>query len=127
MEIEDAANAMDTTRWSDGKPAPWFWIIAGVVLLLGLALAAWVLGTNREELAKLRHEKVPAKIEQADADAALAAATEDEIKEAALERVAVATKKLEQLDDDLDHAKEVFAGNLAAAKRIRWSDLPRAE
>lgn len=127
MEINDAANAMDKTRWSDGKPAPWFWIIAVVVFLLGLAIAAWVLGKNREELAKLRHEKEKAKIEKADAEAALAAAKEDEIKEAALARVAAADTQLEDLDLVLKTTKETFAKNLAAANRLRWSDLPLAD
>lgn len=125
--IDDLATALDKTRWQDGKPAPWWWLIAGAVFILGLIAAAWLLGRNRAELAKLRHEKEKAKIEEADADAALAAAEEDEVKEAALERVAIATKRLENLDHDLARAKEIFEGNLAAANRLRWSDLPRAD
>jgi FtsZ-interacting cell division protein ZipA len=124
--LERLADKIARQRTPEGKTRSWWrWIIIGAVIIIGIIAALWILGRERRELAKLRHEKYVRQQEAAQArvDAQLAEAAE--VAQAALRRAEAAEERIMVLDAKLLEAERVHDINEAAVDRLRWSDLPR--
>lgn len=110
-----------------GARSWWRWPLLLVLVLAGLAVAAWIVRRDRLELAKLRHEKNKAEIEQDNARAELLANVEEGRVRDALAEVRESTARVAELTTRLRKAKEKYNADQQAIARLSWRDLRRAE
>ena len=106
------------TRW-------WLWPLVGVLVLVGLAIAAWYGAADRRELARLRHDAVKRRVELEEAavdqtlarsrgEVARAQLAEDRALLALAAAQAEETELMARMTRDRD-----------SVRALRWGDLPR--
>ena len=121
------AKLLDGMRGKNGSIKWYWWLVAGLVLLVALFVANSILKRDRDELAKLRHEKRKAEILEANARAEAQKAEHVRTAENAVERADKAAKRIEGINANIERIEERQAGDRAVADRLTWNQLPRAE
>lgn len=128
--LEKILGKLSGLREQKSKGGPRGWISAiGVIalVLVGIAVAVWVTQKNRRELAKLRHQRVKANIESANALAEERVAKNEIEAAAAKKRVRLAETKIESINKQIAEANARHDENQSLVRRMRWSDLPSGQ
>ena len=127
--LDRIVNAIEAQKPARGGGAKswWRWPLLIVLLIVGLAIAAWVATRNARELARLRHEKFK-RLElakQADVDAKLAANYLSKQKH--LDAAEKERERALEADLRLKAAENRHAKHVKAIDRITWADLTRGD
>ncbi len=103
------------------------WISTAIIVLVvmvAIAVWAWISFTNNRELAKLRHDREVQRIRAEKAVIDAKVATNDVAIAAAQKQVVVLTEQLKHIDGDIRTEQERYAANLRAIDRIHsWRDV----
>ena len=122
--LEKLADRLGRQRTPEGKARSWWrWPLIILLILIGLAVAAWVINRDRRELARLRHEKYKREQEARNAAVDAQVAATEAATDAALERVSETTHAIDAADAQLAKARRKYERDEAAIDRLRWSDL----
>lgn len=126
--LEKIVAALKSQRGPDGRPASWWrWAVVAVLLLVGLAVAAWVVRRNSQELARLRHEEFERKLDARRAQTkAVVNRNAEKVAGLAIE-IAAAAARHDEAAQAVVKVEEEHAETLARIEHLRWSDLPRAD
>ena len=125
--MDKLTKMLNSMKGENGK-VKWYWyLVAVLVFLVALFFASSLLKRNRDELAKLRHERNKKAILEANERTAVLMAKNEKAAEEALQRAERAAKQIGMIDANIKRVKERAAGDRAAVERLTWADLPRAE
>jgi hypothetical protein len=122
--LSKIANAVTSHKTEKKRGAWWRWPLIIVLVLFGFAIMAWVLGRNRRELARLRHEKNKREILAANAKTLAAVGVEEETAETRLQAANESLKRVEEINQKIREAEKRYEENRHHASRITWADLP---
>lgn len=127
--IAALAKAVEAQKPDTGSGAKswWRWPLLIILVLVGVLVAAWALNRDRRELARLRHARNKARIEEDNATAETKAALSEATVEAALTKVIRSKVLVANLDKQIAQGEAAHAKRLADIKKITWGDLPRAD
>ena len=125
--LEKLAALVDSQKADGGGARSWWrWPLLILVVLVGVASAAWVSWRQRKELAKLRHEQFKREVE---ANAVTVRLLEAETKDTRLalkielDRVAA---EVDDLEAEIAKVTCARAERIAVVDRLDWRDLKRS-
>jgi len=103
----------------------WLWPLVGVLVLVGLAVAAWYGAADRRELARLRHEEVKRRVEleEAAVDQTLARSMGEMARAQLAEDRALLALAAAQAEEAELLAR--MTRDRDSVRALRWGDLPR--
>ena len=127
--LDRIANAIEAQKpdRGDGAKSWWRWPLLIMLILAGLAVAAWVATRNARELARLRHEKFKRNqlARQAAVDAQVA--SNNTKRDRALAEVEKQNEKLLEAKLRLHAAERRHEFNRESIRRLTWASLPRGD
>lgn len=108
----------------EGGGSAWGYVVAFVVMLLGVGVFWWIARKNNQELADLRHEKNKTKILADKAELLAQIAKGDEQVAIEKKKVDAAEETLRIIEADIRAEEARYEANMRAIDRIRsWDDI----
>lgn len=125
--LERIVKAIEAQKPKSGSGAKswWRWPLLIVLVLAGVAVAAWIANKNAHELARLRHDQFKNKLLKKNALTASQVADNDSERDRALAKYEKQNDKLLELRLQLRVAEKRNETDRANIRRITWASLPR--
>jgi uncharacterized protein HemX len=123
-KISTAVTSQKEKKDKGGPGAWWRWPLIIILVLIGIAVAAWALGRNRRELAKLRHEKNKREILAENAKVLSEVEGEEKSAEMRLQAANESLERVAEINTRIQAAKDRYEKDKDRASRITWADLP---